>query len=160
MKKFYFFLLGFTGIIGLVSCSHSADKINEQLYSEALDSGLLPFKNGDTLTAKGTSPHGNFVLKVNAEMASVLDGNGKIISGKEIPEGALIVKEIIGSSGLDLIALMKKEKKSKFAKEGWVWAEYKPGGAIYFDAKKKGSSCVGCHSGAGNQDLTLTFGLH
>jgi hypothetical protein len=160
MKKLNVFLLGITGLMGLYSCSHSADKINEQLYSSAMDSGLLPFKNGDTLTAKGTSPHGNFVLKVNAEMASVLDGNGKIVSGKEIPEGALIVKEIIDNNGLNLIALMKKERKSKFAKDGWIWAEYKPGGAIYYDAKKKGASCVGCHSGAGNQDFTLTFGLH
>lgn len=160
MNKLNTLLLFFCSNILLFCCTHSGKKINEQLFSEAIDPGLLPYKNGDTLMALGTSPHGSFVLKVNAAMASVLDGNGKIISGSEIPDGSLIVKEVTGAGGLSLIALMKKERKSKFAENGWIWAEYKPDGGVYYDAQKKGAACVGCHGGSGNEDFTLTFGLH
>ncbi len=150
----------FLGCVITFSCSHSKEKINEQLFTEATASGLLPFKDGDTLPPKGSSPHGPFVLKLNPSMAALLDANGKLSSTSEIPDGALIVKEVIGSDGLAFIAIMKKERKSKFAEKDWIWAEYKPDGSVYYDAKRKGGACVSCHSGSGNQDLTLTFGLH
>lgn len=141
------------------SCSHKAEKINEQLYSEATSPGLINYKNGDTLFPKGSSPHGKFVLRINQLMASRLDANGKLMSG-DIPDGALIVKEVLGSSGLEYYTVMKKERKSRFAAEGWIWAEYKPGGSIYYDATRKGGACTSCHGGEGNQDFILTFALH
>lgn len=142
------------------SCTHLDEKINDQLYAEATADGLLKYKNGDTLFPKGSSPHGKFVLKINQLMSSGLDGNEKLISAENIPDGALIVKEVLGASGVEFIAVMKKQRKSKFSAEGWIWAEYKPGGSVYYDPTRKGGACVSCHGGEGNQDFTLTFALH
>lgn len=158
MKKQY--LIVFLFLLVINACKHSNQNVNEQLYEEATSGELVLFRNGDTLLPKGSSPHGLFKLKTNSTMNALLNADGKLISSQAIPDGALIVKDIFVNGQLNLIAVMKKESKSKFAEKGWVWAEYKPDGSVYFDAKKKGSQCVSCHEGSGNHDYTLTFGLH
>jgi hypothetical protein len=135
-------------------------KMSQNLYEEATDPGLVLYQNKDSiLSAAGTSPHGSFKLKFNAQAVSQFGADGKFPAGNEFEIGSLIVKEVYTNGSLTQYAVMKKDD-SKFAGNGWLWAEYDPEGDVVYSIGEKGGSCVGCHSGNPNRDLTISFDLH
>ena len=134
--------------------------MNNDLYEEATASGLVLYKNKDSiLSAAGTSPHGPFKLKFNALAASQFGTDGKFPTGGTFKDGSLIVKEVYANGTLQLYAVMKKDD-SKFSENGWLWAEYGTDGKTVYSIGEKGKSCVGCHSGTPNRDRTISFDLH
>lgn len=159
MKKIVLILLTITSIALFSMCKKK--KLNNSLYDESIASGLSFYKGKDTIySAKGSSPHGNFKLKFNAEAVKNLDASGKLPIGGTFTDGSLIVKEVYSGSSISLYAIMKKDSKSKFAKNGWVWAEFEPDGKVYYSVGKKGKDCISCHSSGNPRDLMLSFDLH
>lgn len=135
-------------------------KTNEDLYDESKASGLVLYQNKDSiLSPAGSSPHGPFKLKFNSTAVSQFGNDGKLAAGATFPNGALIVKEVYSGNTLTLYAVMKKSD-SKFASNGWLWAEYEPDGKTKYSVGEKGKSCVPCHSTTPNRDLTKSFDLH
>lgn len=156
MKKPFVALLILTALV--FSCKKR--KLNSSLYEEAKASGLSYYKGKDTIwSAKGGSPHGPFKLKFNSTAVSALGSDGKLPNGASFPNGSLIVKEVYSGSSITLYAIMKKES-SKYAGNGWLWAEFEPNGDTKYSVSKKGVECTGCHSNSGNRDYTRSFDLH
>jgi Cytochrome P460 len=165
-KVFILFLVWFSVLF--YSCTKDAGMTpsatlgisDAEFYTEFKDTSVyFPYKNGTILNAKGTSPHGTFKLRVNAIANAALDSSGKF-TGSVFPEGSVIVKEVYNGNSLYAYAVMKKEPSNAAAGNGWIWAEYGADGKVLFGVDKKGNGCIACHSGAGNQDLVLTFNLH
>ncbi|MCC6372771.1 MAG: cytochrome P460 family protein [Bacteroidia bacterium] len=142
-----------------ISCKKK--KTNEKLYEDSKSSELSFYKGKDTIyDAKGGSPHGNFKLKFNSTAVASLGSDGKLPVGGNFNEGSLIVKEVYSGNELTLYAIMKKDSKSKFASNKWVWAEYKPNGDVVYNVSKDGKSCTSCHSSGTTRDFTRSFDLH
>lgn len=145
--------------IAIPSCKKT--KLNDSIFEEATGSGLSFYQGVDSVfNPAGGSPHGNFKLKFNSKASSVLDVDGKIPPGTTFPDGSLIVKEAFTGSGNMFYAVMKKDSKSKFAADGWLWGEYKPDGTVINNVKEKGESCISCHSATPNRDRVRSFDLH
>ena len=146
--------------IVILSCKKE-EKTNEKLFDETSASDLRFYQNKDSiLSPAGSSPHGSFKLKFNSIAVNQFGADGKLPAGGEFKDGSLIVKEVYTGGVLSLYAMMKKDSKSKFAGNGWLWAEYKPDGETVFSAGKKGDGCISCHSSGTHRDLTLSFDLH
>lgn len=142
-----------------VSCKKK--KTNEKLYEDSKSADLSFYKGKDTIyDAKGGSPHGNFKLKFNSTAVASLGPDGKLPFGGSFSEGALIVKEVYSGNELTLYAIMKKDSKSKFGSNKWVWAEYKPNGEVVYNVSLQGKACTSCHSSGTTRDLTKSFDLH
>ncbi|MDZ4663286.1 MAG: cytochrome P460 family protein [Bacteroidota bacterium] len=147
--------------ISLAIFSCKKKKTNEAMYEEASSGSLSFYKGKDTLwDPKGGSPHGFFKLKFNQTALNALGADGKLPLGQTFPDGSLIVKEIYTNNALSLYAVMRKDPKSKFASNKWVWAEYEPNGKVVIGVNKEGKDCVSCHTGGNPRDLTLSFDLH
>lgn len=156
-----FAVLFFITTLSVIIFSCKKKKTNDELYTEANGGSLVFYKGKDTLyDPKGGSPHGYFKLKFNQTAANALGADGKLPAGETFPEGSLIVKEIYTNNAKSLYAVMKKDRKSKFASNKWVWAEYKPDGEVVINVSREGSDCVSCHTSGTTRDLTLSFDLH
>ena len=142
-----------------ISCKKK--KTNDKLYEESKSSDLTFYKGKDTIyNAKGGSPHGNFKLKFNSQATASLGNDGKLPVGNNFSEGSLIVKEVYSGNELTLYAVMKKDSKSSYASNNWVWAEYNPNGEVVYNVTELGKSCTGCHSSGTARDFTKSFDLH
>ena len=151
----------FLTAISLAIFSCKKKKTNEALYEEAKSGSLTFYKGKDTLwDPKGGSPHGYFKLKFNQTALNALGADGKLPAGQTFPDGSVIVKEIYSGGSITLYAVMKKDPKSKFASNKWVWGEYKPNGKVVIGVNKEGKDCVSCHTSGVTRDLTLSFDLH
>jgi len=163
MKKQTLVLASFIGLLlitVIVSCKKK-EKTNDALYAESIAGDLKFYQNKDTLySPAGNSPHGDFKLKFNAIALANLGADGKLPKGVAFSYGALIVKEIYSGGKISLYAIMKKEQKSKYAKNEWVWAEYGPDGETVYNVGLKGKGCVSCHNAGATRDYTRTFDLH
>lgn len=98
-----------------------------------------------TGTLNGSSAHRPRVrvrLNPRAEGALV---NGLLPVGGSFPDGAVIVKEILDSAGVSLLAVMKKDGRNELSAAGWLWAEYEPDGTVFISVTARGSGCLGCH---------------
>ncbi len=95
----------------------------------------------------GTGPHVPIVrVRMNARALDALQ-NGKLPSAASFPDGSVIFKEVITSSGdANLYAVMYKDRGNPLAGNGWLWAEYRPNGSTAFSVTSRGSACTGCHS--------------
>jgi hypothetical protein len=145
----------------LVSLTCTKKKLNESLFEDSRSSELTFYKNKDTIyEAKGGSPHGRFKLKFNETAISALGADGKLPKGSAFPDGSVIVKEAYEGSSLTLYIIMKKDSKSKYAANKWVWGEYDPNGKIVYNLNKEGSACTGCHNTTDARDFTRSFDLH
>lgn len=153
-----FILVLFLAIID-VSCKKK--KTNKLIYEDAKNTNLSFYKSKDTIYApKGGSPHGSFKLKFNSTACLKLDLTGKLPLNEAFDNGSVIVKEVFEGGELALYAVMKKDSKSKFSANGWLWAEIKPNGEFQYDVSKKGETCIKCHSNEPNRDYTRSFDLH
>lgn len=160
-KKYSVTILLFVAVMLVAILSCKKKRTNQDLYEETNSSDLIFYKNKDTIYAPaGTSPHGHFKLKFNQTAANALGADGKLPVGETFPEGSLIVKEIYNNGTKSLYAVMKKDRKSKFASNKWVWAEYELNGDVKIDVSRTGKDCVDCHLGGNPRDLTLSFDLH
>ncbi len=149
-------------VASLMVFSCKKKKTTEAIFDETTNGTLYFYKSKDTIYApKGTSPHGNFKLKFNQTAFDALGPDGKLPLGETFPEGSLIVKEVYNSAGeKTLYAVMKKDRKSKFASHKWLWAEYELNGDAKIGINREGKDCVDCHTGGSPRDLTLSFDLH
>jgi len=161
-------------LIIVYSCSKkNADPVpvedNEDLslYLHSKDTtGFVWYKNDDTILGIATLP-GHDLPKVrtryNAEAASKLDANGKVIVGSVFATNSLIVKELFDTlNNFKEYAVMCKAPNSPNADAyGWVWGIYSPAGDVESSVKGQGASCTGCHQNtAGSIDLTLMNAGH
>jgi hypothetical protein len=122
----------------------------------------VPFPGVDSVTTgtlNGSSAHRPLVrVRINPRAEGALV-NGLLPDGGSFPEGAVIVKEILDSTGVRLLAVMRKDPRNELAAGGWLWAEYEPDGAVFISVTARGAGCVGCHmreEGTRN-DLVRTF---
>ncbi len=154
----YFFI---AALLFIVAQSCKKTRLNDSIYEEASGSGLSFYLGTDSVfNPAGGSPHGDFKLKFNSTAAAALDGTGRLPVGGSFPDGSLIVKEASTGSSSMIYAIMKKDSDSKFAANGWLWAEYKPDGEIVYNIKEKGVACISCHSASTNRDQVRSFDLH
>jgi hypothetical protein len=102
----------------------------------------------DTLTGGSTTAHEPRVrVRYNAQAATRLTQEGRVIAGAVFPDSSLIVKELYTGSQLTTIAYMFKLRGAAYASEaGWVWAESDGAGGIKIPASRRGTGCVGCHA--------------
>lgn len=157
-KASYLFVLSCI-IFVVYACKKETDT-DRALYDETKQSGYVFYQSGALLPGLGNSPHGEFKLRFNAIAAAVLDSTGELPTGSTFPDGSVIIKEVYSGNNIDLLAVMKKSSTDPDAGDGWLWSEYEPDGKVIISTSKKGNSCIGCHSGNTNRDLTNTFDLH
>jgi hypothetical protein len=135
--------------------------IDTELYKMAKSTtGFTWYKNSSTyLDRSDGSGHSQPYLRTryNTMAASMLDANGKIISGSTFPEGSLIVKELVDNDyNLDQYAILYKKSSEKYADaRGWVWGYIAADGKVRASATQKGSSCSACHLQENNIDYML-----
>ena len=109
----------------------------------------------------GSSAHQPFVrVSLNATTASALQ-NGRLPAGMRFPDGSVIFKEVLptASGAPTVYTVMYRDANNSLAGEGWLWAEYSPGGSVVYSVTSRGGACTGCHSqDQGRQnDLVRTF---
>lgn len=155
-------LLFLITLTSLANFSCTKKKTTEAIFDETTSNTLYFYKGKDSIySPKGTSPHGYFKLKFNKTAFEALGADGKLPQGQTFPEGSLVVKEVYNSNNqMTLYAVMKKNRKSKFASHKWVWAEYAPNGDVVISISREGKDCVDCHTGGSPRDLVLSFDLH
>jgi hypothetical protein len=112
-----------------------------------------------TGTLNGSSAHRPAVsVGLNAVALGALRG-GNLPEGTRFPEGSIIVKRIIVGDSTTLLAVVCKEQDNPHAGNGWLWAEFYPGGIPFISVQRGGADCTGCHlreEGSVN-DLIRTF---
>jgi hypothetical protein len=161
MKRVITKILAAVILVLVIIPSCKKKKFNDELFEEATASNLSFYLGVDSVfNPAGGSPHGNFKLRFNNTASSVFDVDGKLPVGSSFPDGSLIVKEAFTGTGNMIYAVMKKDSRSKFSANGWLWAEYKPDGTVITNVKDKGSSCTSCHSVHPNRDHVRSFDLH
>lgn len=96
---------------------------------------------------KGTFPHGAH-LKLYANKIA-LDAAK---AGKEMPSGAIVVKENYGKDATTLMAVTPMYKIEGFNPEAgdWFWAKHKADSSIEKSGKVEG--CIKCHAKVKNQN--------
>lgn len=120
------------------------------------------FPGVDSVTAgslNGSSAHRPLVrVRMNARAEGALV-NGLLPAGGAFPDGAVIVKEILDSGRVSLLAVMKKDRRNALAAGGWLWAEYEPDGTVFISVVERGSGCIGCHmrEAGPRNDFVRTF---
>lgn len=163
LKTFAVLTFCFISILTIYSCKK--EKVTEGTDKELYDmskatSGFVWYKNSSSLLDKSAgSGHPQPFLKTryNSIAATKLDSNGKILTDAVFPEGSLIVKELYdNSTTLGRYAILYKKTGSADADaNGWVWGYINSDGTVVESASKKGTSCISCHSQAGNIDYML-----
>ncbi len=112
------------------------------------------YKNKDTLLSGAHGPHGTFKLRFNSIAYNVLTDNGKLPVNGVFPEGSFVVKDIYKNGSIDIYAYMYKHNGS------WLWGEAHADGKFAVTAKYGATSCVPCHSQAGNRNLVVAFNFY
>lgn len=134
---------------------------NAAFYNEIKSTdGYTYYKNDSILPSKGPSPHGSFKVRFNSIAQAALDSTGALPKGEKFPNGSIIVKEAYSGSNISIIIPMKKDPSHSNSANGWIWAEYKPGGSTVYSISKNGKDCTGCHSAGDHRDFIKIFDLH
>ena len=116
-------------------------------------SGYAPFPNAEEFATgrlNGSEAHRPLVrVRLNAGAAGALVA-GRLPAGGRFPDGALLVKEVRPDAGaaVDVYAVMYRDAAGPLAGEGWVWAEFRPDGSVFYPVAGRGRSCTGCHERA------------
>lgn len=154
-------------LVAIGSCAKDKGEIN--LNSITSDAKLYDFMNAQTysfykdsnipIASVTTSHSGTFLLKFNEKAKAALGTDGKLAVGAFFPDSSLVVKELYnGGATPYAYAVMMKLSTSPFAKQGWLWGEYYPGGSVAYSIKKDGSLCYDCHNGG--RDFLQSFDAH
>ncbi|MBP1647644.1 MAG: hypothetical protein H6Q30_1089 [Bacteroidetes bacterium] len=109
--------------------------------------GLFP--NADSVvsgTLNGSSAHQPEVrVLMNSTAIRALPG-GLPQEGLSFPDGSVILKEVRTGGVASLYAVLYKEVDNPLAGGGWLWAEFRPDGAVVFSIERRGAGCISCHS--------------
>ncbi len=100
---------------------------------------------------KGTEPHGSLLTTyVNQPALDAIRGKKE-----SMPAGSIVVKENY-MPGKKLAAITVMYKVAGFHPEGgdWFWAKYAPDGKIQAEGKPGG--CIGCHGKKKGNDFLFT----
>lgn len=112
------------------------------------------------LIRSGTSAHQPVVrVSLNAAGYAVLQ-DGRLPAGSRFPSGSVIFKEVLSTTGaVDLYTIMYKDPQNPLSSNGWLWAEYRPDGAVMYSVSNRGGACTSCHSLAQGprNDFVRTF---
>jgi hypothetical protein len=122
------------------------------------------FPNADELVQgrlNGSEAHRPVVrVSMNARALAALQ-DGRLPSGARFPAGSVIFKEVRARADAPTTtyAVMYKDPGNPLAAEGWVWAEFSPGGSAGYPPDNRGVACTSCHQREeGRQhDLVRTF---
>jgi hypothetical protein len=133
---------------------------DESLFEEVIASGYTYYQSGNLISPATQSPHGTYKLRFNTTAAQVLDSNGELPENSQFPVGSILVKEVHGSSGISILAVIKKAPSDANAGSGWLWAEYELDGSPAVSITGRGNQCIDCHNDVPNRDLVRTFDLH
>jgi hypothetical protein len=112
-----------------------------------------PFPNAEEFASgrlNGSEAHRPIVrVRLNARAAGALV-NGRLPATGRFPDGSLLVKEVRpdASAAVDVYAVMYRDAASPLAGEGWIWAEFRPDGSVFYPVAGRGRSCTGCHERA------------
>ncbi len=95
----------------------------------------------------GSSAHQPRIrVRMNAKAFAALR-DGRLPSGATFPNGSIVFKEVLSTSGVaNLYAIMYKDSSSSAARNGWLWAEYRPDGRTEYSLNNRGGACIACHS--------------
>jgi hypothetical protein len=124
--------------------------------------GWQNFPRADAVTAgslNGSQAHHPLVhVRLNAIAAGALVSD-TLPSGEVFPYGSMIVKTILVDGRVMVLAVMRKEVENPLAGNGWLWAEYEPGGRPLVSVGSRGTGCTGCHARerGGMNDFVRTF---
>lgn len=116
-------------------------------------SGYTPFPNAEEFATgrlNGSEAHRPLVrVRLNARAAGALV-NGRLPAGGRFPDGALLVKEVRNDAAgaVDVYAVMYRDAASPLAGEGWIWAEFRPDGSVFYPVAGRGRVCTDCHERA------------
>jgi len=103
----------------------------------------------------GSEAHPRVRVTLNSIALGALQ-NGKLPAGARFPNRSVIFKEVLDQG---IYAVMLKDEGGPISGSGWVWAEFRTGGAVAYPTSSRGGACIGCHSrqrGPEN-DLVRTF---
>lgn len=156
MKYLLVFLIT---VVVLISCTKKVARNPDLAYSNfALHDSIEHtatkyYKNAPNVVYPNTgAPHGPFYLRFNTIGFNALTDNGKLPVGKKMPDGSLIVKDVLDANGtISVYAFMYKKSGS------WIWGEIKPDKQVLYSVDKNPSLCINCHSQNVNIDLIRTF---
>jgi hypothetical protein len=110
-------------------------------------------------TLNGSAAHQPLVrVSLNAQGQSSLRAD-TLPAGSAFAPGSVVVKEIREEGVTTLLAVMMKQPANPAASGGWLWAEYRPDGTVFFSLQRRGDGCVPCHSreAGPRNDLVRTF---
>ena len=165
MQSKMLILTGAVIIMLLAHCNkeEEAEGLDRELLMEATSgTGFMYYQSNSNLFASSLpSAHKPFMrVKFNSIAQSALDSTGKLPKGATFPNGSLIVKELYDdeTAPVSLFAIMKKDSASNEAGDNWLWAEIKPDEKVVISVKKKGATCIVCHS-KNSRDHVLIFDL-
>ena len=134
-------------------------KLYAYMVSFATAKKYTYYQNQAQITSTSGFHNGSYVLKFNPKAQSALGADGKLPQGSTFPDSSIVVKELYnGGTTPYLYNIIMKNKTNPLAKNGWLWAEYKPDGGVNVSITSLGSTCLGCHGG--NRDYVLTFDAH
>lgn len=169
MQRIYFVLSIFTAFVVLIaSCTKDKGVVpsqgitsDDQLYAYMLSQTYSYYQSSVTPITSTSGPgahNGTFFLKFNSKAAAALGGDGKLPVNGSFPDSSLIVKELYNGGASPYVYAVMMKSKSPFAKNGWLWAEYNPGGSVAYSIKKDGLICINCHTGG--RDYLWSFDAH
>ena len=134
------------------------------LYEMTQNKAFTYYQNDPArLPTDPASPHNNYIrVSFDAWAQSALGPDGKLPQGGSFPDSSIVLKEIFNdsTSSVSLYAVMMKMPDHNNAGNGWLWAEYKPGGSVVVSLTNNGNDCVSCHNSGNHRDLVRTFEFH
>ncbi|MBL7901255.1 MAG: hypothetical protein JNK73_04605 [Bacteroidia bacterium] len=144
----------------LLSCSKDVGKreglrINESVFLDSINhsASFNYYKNDSGAVYSGVhGPHGPFKLRFNKRAFSALSQMGKLPPGSAMPEGALVIKELVNASSQTITYYyMYKYRNS------WLWGKMTSKGEVQSSIYADPAGCVNCHNQTGNVDQIVAF---
>ena len=141
-----------------ISCTDLGDpappaSVDDRLFRQITEDdpfvGWADFPQADSVTTgtlNGSQAHRPIVhVRINAIAAGALVAD-TLPQGSAFPAGSMIVKTIFLDGRPTLFAVIRKEPTHALAAQGWLWAEFEPGGRPFVSVTSRGAGCVGCHA--------------
>lgn len=110
--------------------------------------------NPNQLLSGSNGPHGTFKLRFNKIAYNALTDNGKLPAKAEMPEGAMVIKDVYDGNTLSLYAFMYKRNGA------WLWGEARANKSVVYSVKMDVTVCTNCHSQQGNRDYIVSFNFY